>query len=111
MSNYSDFSKAVDLYLITEMPDLIFHDINLKHQVKYMFYRCLSPVGENCNLAEIEFYGNDSEEKILGKIIKPEYHVDVPGFASINAFDGDVLTYYDAYNSSKNSWVGVDFLE
>lgn len=108
-ANRADFSDAVLLHTITDHPDMYFHDVAVDHPGKYRYYRYLSPNGGACNIAELEFYGDGGNTKVTGQIIGTSGSYDNDPWRTLDkAFDGDVLTFYDAA-SMDGAWVGMDF--
>jgi hypothetical protein len=107
-ANRPDFSDAVTLYAIPDHPELVFQEVFPAQPCQYRYYRYLSPPGGGCNIAELEFYGADGA-RITGQPAgTPGSHDDNPERTFDRAFDGDVLTYYDAANKD-GAWVGMDF--
>ena len=107
-SNLSDFSDTVTLYTIPYYPEMKFHEVILDLPCQYRFYRYLSAPNEYCSIAELEFYGMD-ENQIFGKIMGTpgSYNNDISRTFE-KAFDGNVLTFYDAAVRD-SAWVGMDF--
>lgn len=61
-----------------------------------------------CNIAEVMFFAKDDTAKLQGKVIGTDgsWH-DNPAHTKEMVFDGDILTSFDAPNSS-GDWVGLD---
>lgn len=76
----------------------------------YRYWRYYQPKeGSYCNIAEIRFYERGTHKQYIGKIIGTEGHWDGnPSATKEKAFDGDLLTFFDA-PLSKGAWVGMDF--
>ncbi|MDR1202038.1 MAG: discoidin domain-containing protein [Tannerellaceae bacterium] len=110
-SNFPDFSNAVDLFEIVGTPDLYFQDVIIDQPQEYRYYRYLSPEKANCNIAELEFYGKANEEtKMIGRMIGTQGSWNNNPLRTFDkAFDGNVLTFYDAAKSDGKAWVGMDF--
>jgi hypothetical protein len=65
-ANKSDFSDAITLHTINELPDgLNYNKIELEKERKFRYIRYLPPDKSYCNVAEIGIYGIDGE-KISG---------------------------------------------
>lgn len=75
----------------------------------YRYWRYIQDrEGTLCNISEIVFYGEDGKE-IRGEIIGTEGAcADAPESTREKAFDGDLLTIFDA-PTDHGSWVGMDF--
>ena len=106
-SKSPDFSDSLTIHTITSTP-VLFNTVKLKrpHTCRYIRYR--SPIG-NCNVSEISFY-DPSGNKIDGKHIGLSGSFNDWGDTGDKAFDGDIITFYDAIESY-NSWTGLDFGE
>ena len=107
-ANSPDFSDAVVLHQIDHHPKMYFQEVFPEQSEFFRFYRYLSPNGGSCNIAELEFYGEDLK-KITGEIIgtSGSYKND-PTRTIDKAFDSNVLTFYDAADPD-GAWVGMDF--
>lgn len=102
-SNSADFSDAVTLYTITENPGVYRNEIALKSIEKYRYVRYLSYKYAKCNVAELEFFDAKTGTVLSGAIIGTK------GLQPLeNAFDGNVLTYFDTDVSKDPRWVGLD---
>jgi hypothetical protein len=109
-ANRPDFSDAVHLHAIPNHPEMVFHEVYPGQPCQYRYYRYLSPPGGSCNIAELEFYGADGK-RITGEMIgTPGSYDEDPARTFDKAFDGDVLTFFDAADKDKDgAWAGMDF--
>lgn len=111
-ANTADFSDAVTLYTITEDKATLESgpiEINVDpaFQTKTSTYvRMIAPAGSWCgNVAEVEFYGVESIEKVLtGTVFASDA---VEGHASDAAFDHDKTTYYQT-SIEEYGFIGLD---
>ncbi len=109
-ANRADFSDAVTLYTIPDHPALYFQEVRLNNSHPYRYYRYFGPDGAACNIAELEFYGDDKgTDRLTGHIIgTPGSWNDDPSRTMDKAFDDDGLSFYDA-REDDGAWVGMDF--
>ncbi len=106
-ANNSDFSDAVDLYVIRELPEMKMNIINIRPQ-NFRYLRYLSPKGSHCSMAEIVFLESNNKNPLKGKVLGTDgCYMHSPGSTKDKVFDGDLLTYYDAENPD-GAWVGLD---
>lgn len=107
-ANRSDFADAVLIHSIDKHPELHIQEIGRDYPGKFRYYRYMSPPGSHGNIAELEFYGSNGE-RINGRIIgTPGSKGDKSFFAKEMAFDGKVLTRFEA-EEPDGAWVGMDF--
>ena len=109
-ANCPDFSDAVTLYTISDLPETVYNEVILDHSSQFRFYRYLSPPDAHCNIAELEFYGSDEEKRcgtMIGTIGSMGHN---PNRTYDKAFDGDVLSFFDSAEPN-DAWVGMDFTE
>ncbi|MFV0417884.1 MAG: discoidin domain-containing protein [Dysgonomonas sp.] len=107
-SNYPDFRDAVTIHTISKAP--LAEDVHLNNDsLLFQYWRYLSPDLCWCNIAELAFFEKDSVAATYGKIIGTEGSC-IAGYTHTikAAFDGDILTYFDAPTWS-DSWLGMDF--
>jgi hypothetical protein len=107
-ANRPDFSDAKVIHTVKKEPDM-YNSVKLSGQHSYRYVRYKSPKEGYCNVAEIEFTGT-SGEKLEGRHIG-----DTGSFANLGqtgdkAFDGDIITFYDAAERS-GTWTGLDLGE
>lgn len=110
-ANTADFSDAVTLYTISEDkatleagPLEIVVDPELQ-STAYTYLRMFAPAGTHCgNVAEVEFYGVESIEKVLkGERFASEAEEDHEADC---AMDHDGATYYKS--ASDGGFIGLD---
>lgn len=105
-SNDKDFDQYESLYKIKDLsyPDLI----RLNPSKKYRYWRYYSGEESYCNVSEMQFYEENTDSIVKGKIIGTEkvFNND-PGRTMEKVFDGDWLTSFDA-EQPDNGWVGLD---
>jgi len=97
-SNSEDFKNPITLYTITEYPDVYLNEIKINSSKKYRYVRYLGRDIWRCQIAEIEFYEKNVNTPLKGKFIGTK---GVQPFE--NAFDGNVLTYFEA-TAEKGRW-------
>ncbi len=109
-ANRADFSDAATLYTIPDHPALYFQEVHLSNSHSYRYYRYFGPDGSACNIAELEFYGdNEGADRLTGRIIgTPGSWNNDPSRTMDKVFDGDGLSFYDA-SEDDGAWVGMDF--
>jgi hypothetical protein len=110
-SNNPDFSDAVDLYVIKDMPETHLQEIKINSGLNFRYIRYIGPEDGFSDIAEFEIYGTSNNtlpaKRLIGKIIgKGEnnliYH---------EAFDGNWDTYFYSKNPGRKEWVGMEFNE
>lgn len=76
----------------------------------FRYWRYYQPKnGSYCNIADIRFYERATGKQCVGKIIGTDGCWEGnPGHTKDKAFDGDLLTFFDAPVSSE-AWTGMDF--
>ena len=102
VANDKDFRDAITLYEIPGPPGVYYNEIPVNIAGKYRYVRYLGRKwSSRCNVAEIEFYEKN------GNILLTGEKIGTKGTCPIeNAFDGDVLTYFDA--AGADPWIGLD---
>ena len=110
-SNNPDFSNAVDLYVIKDMPETYLQEIKINSNVSFKYVRYIGPDDGFSDIAEFEIYGasnnGQEEKKLIGKIIgKGENNLIYN-----EAFDGKWDTYFYSKNPGRKEWVGMEFNE
>ena len=110
VSNYADFRDSITIHTI---PDYVIQsgEFEVKTNEKYRYWRYFSAEDQYNNMAELYFYRNGTDQRLLGKIIGTSGTI-TNNDANLKevVFDWDPLTYYDALTPS-GSWVGLDFGE
>lgn len=108
-ANKPDFSDSVSLFTIKTVPEKIETAI-IDYPAKFRFIRYKTPYSQRGYVGELEFYGGIKSTdtlKLEGRIIGfPEVPSSI-GTPYQNAFDGNLLTYFDSYGKKKQ-WVGLD---
>ncbi|MBD0833713.1 discoidin domain-containing protein [Aestuariibaculum sediminum] len=98
VANKSDFSDAVTIFKIKDIPDKA-EEVKVNLNKKYQFIRHVADT--TINIAELGFF-DKNETRLNGKVIcsskdtkfRPEY-----------AFDGNIRTNYN--NDNTKSWIGL----
>jgi hypothetical protein len=104
-ANEVDFSDAVTFHVFANLEKEVMINPNLK---KYRYWRVLSSSTGHSNVAELRFLAED-ETQLIGEIIGTEgAYKDIEERKKEAAFDGDLLTYFDAPQRS-GGWIGMDF--
>lgn len=109
-SNDARFKKYKILHRITDC-SAVGREIVLPDTLEaFRYWRYYQPKnGSYCNIADLRFYERDANEQSVGKIIGTDGCWEWnPGCTKDKAFDGDLLTFFDAPLSS-GAWVGMDF--
>jgi hypothetical protein len=110
-ANRPDFSDAVKLHLIKDIPEDRFHRVKITHNRKFRYVRYVSPADKmaHCNVAEIKLF--DSNDSILqgSPVGTKEVWHSYPEMTYDKVFDGDVSTFFCAKDN--NSWTGLDLGE
>jgi len=104
VSNDSNFTKAVDIYVKKDVAEPYFQIEKIHQKGKYKYFRYIHPHGD---VAEIEVCEPGSLVRLTGRAIgncQP-----LPGSQYANAFDGDVLTQFLTDDAREDTWVGLVF--
>jgi hypothetical protein len=106
-ANRSDFSGAEVLHTVKNIGGVYFHTAKIRNPKPYRYVRYVSPAGGYGNVAEIVLL-NASGEKLSGSPFGSPWgsYADTTVTCE-DAFDGDVLTFYDAAQPD-GSWIGLD---
>ncbi|URW80382.1 discoidin domain-containing protein [Xiashengella succiniciproducens] len=104
VANKPDFSDAVDIAVIDELPESCYHIIKPETEGSYKYFRYLARSGALGTIAELEVY--ELDKKLSGKIIGTEQ--DIPYFTKEKAFDGDPLTSFNKWGMDE-VWLGLEF--
>ena len=107
-ANRPDFSDAIDLYKITEIPDSI-EEVILDNPDRCRYVRVLSDGYKRMSVGELMFYENVAHGHALkGRPIGfPETEKEY-GTSYHAAFDGDPGTYFFTFGKKRESWAGLD---
>ncbi|TCC96559.1 discoidin domain-containing protein [Pedobacter hiemivivus] len=109
-SNDDGFKKADDLYTIKSLPKVTFNKVKVNNLKKFRYVRYIGGPWSFTNVAEIEFYTKESGNlsRVYGDVIgTPGSYGDKAEKTKEKAFDGDVLSFFDAPADS-GAWVGYD---
>ncbi len=107
-ANQPDFSDAVPLYTITNIPPDGFSACFPTNTTAFRYLRYLTAPGNWCNLSELEFYSpGPHNNKLTGTVIGTSGSWNNDGNTITNAVDGDLTTFFDGPTNTGN-WVGLD---
>ncbi|BFM42578.1 hypothetical protein CFS9_12190 [Flavobacterium sp. CFS9] len=121
-SNTSTSAGFVDLYTIPTQPDYAWQDVSIPNSTAYRYYRYLSPVDGNCNVAEIEFCTfNELPAVNITTPLNNELYTTAPANINITAtasdkdgsiskvefYQGTTLLSTDASSPYSFNWTGV----
>ncbi len=101
VADNKDFENAVTLYEIPGPPGVYYNEVPINIAGKYRYIRYLGSKESRCNVAEIEFYEKNGNIPLTGEKIGTKGTCPIE-----NAFDGDVLTYFDT--TEADPWIGLD---
>jgi hypothetical protein len=109
VANKEDFSDAVDLFDIINVPEICYNTVVVKNDLKYKHFRYYIPNNSIGEVAEIEVYEEQSDKKLSGLIF--EYNKAFKKEINFSrAFDNNVLTCYQ--KADENSiGIGIEFDE
>ncbi|MEC3878162.1 discoidin domain-containing protein [Parapedobacter sp. 10938] len=104
-ANRSDFSDSVTFHVF----DNFENEVALNPERKrYRYWRVLSAPHGHSNVAELRFFKRGNAP-VVGDIMGTDGSFRTEdGYTKQAAFDGDLLTFFDAPNGS-GSWIGMDF--
>lgn len=107
-ANRSDFKDSVNLFTISTRVDKIESAV-INNSSKFRYVRYISPYKKSGNIAELEFYSDDSVKLAGNAIAYPDSVRNEFEKSKLNAFDSNPETYYNANNLKTGvSWVGLD---
>lgn len=108
-SNTKDFKIKDTLFYVDKVPERLFTTVHINNNKKYRYVRYKGGEDSYCNIAEIEFYGIESDSVPLkGEIIgTPGCWQGDGSHEFTKAFDGDPYTSFD-YIDSSSGWTGLD---
>ncbi|WP_264531539.1 Ig-like domain-containing protein [Flavobacterium sp. N502540] len=121
-SNTSTSAGFVDLYTIPTQPDYTWQEVSIPNSTAYRYYRYLSPVSGNCNVAEIEFCAfNELPTVNITTPLNNELYTTAPANINITAaasdrdgsiskvefYQGTTLLSTDASSPYSFNWTGV----
>jgi len=107
-ANKSDFSDAVTVYNIDNIPEMTYQTVIPNTQKAYRYWRYLGKDSSRGELAELEFYGEDG---LLSKGRIMAVPASEANCAKEKAFDGDPLTLFQGAVRAKGvrEWIGLAF--
>jgi hypothetical protein len=111
-ANTEDFSDAITFHRVnhftTQSQEIRLDTVT----TAYRYWRYVSAENQNCNIAEIYFYRENSPEAIYGQVIGTEGSAiaDNAQYSRTAVFDRDPLTFFEAPDPS-DAWAGMDFGE
>ena len=107
VANKVDFSDSLTVYVVDDVPEILYNQVELTLKKSYRYFRFLSPPdSQGGEISEIEIYSIDSDNKLSGKVIGNKNSPE--GWEAENVFDGDPLTSYQCV-WGETGWVGLDF--
>ncbi len=106
-ANSPDFSDAELICEITEEPKMQWNELIVSKPKAYRYVRYEAPRWSYGNVGEIEFYASGNSTPLKGTIIGTDTP-DSEKTSREKAFDGNVLTYFNAL-LPHNAWIGMDF--
>jgi hypothetical protein len=105
-ANRSDFSDAVDLYVIEDVPESSYQIVEIHREDSFNYFRYLAPENSIGTISELEVFEAGAGEKLSGNMIGTEQ--DLVDISKEMAFDGDPLTSFRKYGFPE-VWVGMEF--
>jgi len=105
-ANRSDFSDAVDLYVIEDVPESSYQIVEIHCEDSFNYFRYLAPENSIGTISELEVFEAGASEKLSGNMIGTEQ--DLVDISKEMAFDGDPLTSFRKYGFPE-VWVGMEF--
>lgn len=102
-----DFKNPVTLYTITEEPDFKYITVTSQNTTPVKYVRYQSSDKTWGNMAEVEFYAENSDNPLKGKVIGDyEPSIYYPRYGADVLFDGDALTFF--HSNDTLSWGGLE---
>lgn len=111
-SDRIDFRQTETFYTVKTNPKGNRERVEINPEgKKYRYWRYLAPENAHGNIAELEFYLQDSLYNSNGTIIGIDgSYQNREGYTKEKAFDRDPLTFFDAPSEhAHDGWVGMDF--
>ena len=106
-SNDPKLKEWVTLYEIRD--NQYPNKIEMGATTEYRYWRFFRGKYAYMNIAELQFYPDDSEQLATGKIIgSAGLFKEDSTYSHAKAFDGDWFTHYHSPDASGGSWVGLD---
>jgi len=106
VANDSNFTHPVDIHVIKDTAEAYFKIVKVNPKGRYKYFRYMLPNNPNGGVSEIEICPPGSFTKLTGRAFGNNHPMDGKKYA--NAFDGDVLTQYQA-KEAEGSWIGLAF--
>lgn len=104
-ANEPNFGNSITFHVFTNLEKEVVINPDFE---KYRYWRVLSSSSGHSNVAELQFFAENGLP-LRGEIIGTEgSYKDIPDRKKEAAFDGDILTYFDAPQKS-GGWIGMDF--
>lgn len=103
-ANKKDFSDAVEIYKIKEIPESRLQTIEVNPDKPYRYVRYKRPKG-TFSIAELRLL-DSGKNKLPYTPIECDFLIDDKDISKV--FDNDPLTYYELKANSLDIWVGVD---
>lgn len=103
-ANEKDFSDAVEIYKIKEIPESRLQTIEVKLDKPYRYVRYKRPKG-TFSIAELKLLDADKNKL---PYVPMECDILMADKDIIKVFDNDPLTYYELKASNLDIWVGMD---
>lgn len=109
-ANRADFADAVTVHEISKWGVNGEEVVLPSNQKAYRYWRYYQPCADwHSNIAELAFIDGKSHQEIKGNVMGTEgSYGDNPQTRREAAFDGDLLTFFDA-PEVPDAWVGMDF--
>ncbi|MDO6432305.1 hypothetical protein Q4E93_17010 [Flavitalea sp. BT771] len=104
-SNKADFSDAVDIYRITQAPEMNYQTVKVTLNSKFRYWRYLPRDSTYGDIAELQFF-DTQDQQVTGHPIGSQQSDPENGLQT--AFDGNPLTFFQGLTSMGN-WVGMRF--
>lgn len=103
-ANKKDFSDAVEIYKIKEIPESRLQTIEVNPDKPYRYVRYKRPKG-TFSIAELRLL-DSGKNKLPYTPIECDFLIDDKDISKV--FDNDPLTYYELKANSLDIWVGMD---
>ena len=104
VANKKDFSDAVEIYKIKEIPESRLQSIEVNLDKPYRYVRYKRPKG-TFSIAELRLL-DSGKSKLPYTPIECDFLIDDKDISKV--FDNDPLTYYELKANNLDIWVGMD---
>lgn len=102
-----EFKNAVTLHIIDTEPDFKYITVASQSTMPVKYVRYQASDKTRGNMAEVEFYAEESNEPLAGKVIGGyEPSIYYPRYGANVLFDGDPLTFF--HTKDTLSWGGLE---